>query len=73
MTTRIFYFEGTDGGFERCLELEDSGSLIYWTSPNRYAALAGEKGTFERLTVAEAKERWPQFATEIDRAIQTLP
>jgi hypothetical protein len=48
MAERIFYFEGSDGGFERCLEIEDDGTLTYWTSPNRYAAIAGEKGTYEK-------------------------
>jgi len=72
MTIRVFQFLGSDGGYERFLELEDDGTLIYSTSPNRYAAMDGAKGEFTRLSVAEAKERWPQFAEDIDRALAEL-
>lgn len=72
VTIQIFYFEGSDGGFERWLELEDDGSLTYSTSPNYYAAKSGAKREFERLSVAEAKERWPYHAESIDRALARL-
>jgi len=68
MSKRIFYFEGSDGGFEQWLEMEEDGRLTYSTSPNRYAYLAGEKGEFAKLSVTEAKERWPQYSKEIDAA-----
>jgi hypothetical protein len=29
MSKRIFYFEGSDGGFEQWLEMEEHGSLTY--------------------------------------------
>ena len=57
MTTRIFDFEGSDGGYEQWLELEGDGSLSYSTSPNYYAAKSGAKGEFKRLSVAEATAR----------------
>jgi hypothetical protein len=69
MTMRIFYFEGSDGGYERCLAVEHDGTIAYWTSPNRYAAAAGAKGSYETLSVAEAKRRWPHFASKIDDAL----
>jgi hypothetical protein len=72
MTMCIFYFEGPDHGFERCLELGSDGSLTYWTSPNRYAAAAGEKGTYEKLSSKEAKQRWPRYSPEIERAHEVL-
>lgn len=68
MTERIFYFEGSDGGFERWLEVEEDGSVIYSTSPNRYAYLGGARGEYLKLSAAEAKARWPQYAEEIDAA-----
>jgi len=72
LDTRIFYYEGSDGGFERCLEVNDDRTLIYWESPNRYAHLSGEKFRSEMLTPAEAKKRWPHFAQDIDRATSGL-
>jgi hypothetical protein len=72
MTICIFYFEGPDHGFERCLEMGSDGTLTYWTSPNRYAAAAGEKGTCEKLSSTEAKQRWPRFAPTVERAHEVL-
>ena len=69
---RIFYFEGSDGGFERCLEVNDDGSLFYWESPNRYAAMGGAEFRSEDLTVAAAKKRWPVYADEIDEVTARL-
>jgi hypothetical protein len=42
MTNRIFHFEGSDGGYERWLEVEDDASVTYSTSPNRYAAMCSD-------------------------------
>jgi hypothetical protein len=68
MDDRIFYYEGSDGGFERCLEANDDGSLLYWESPNRFAHMGGAKFRSETLSPAEAKKRWPAYSAEIDRA-----
>jgi hypothetical protein len=68
MNDHIFYFEGSDGGFERCLEANDDGSLLYWESPNRYAHMSGEKFRSETLTADQAKKRWPAYSAEIDQA-----
>jgi hypothetical protein len=72
MRRRIFYFEGSDGGYEQWLELEADGSVTYSTSPNRYAAMSGAKGEFTRMSAVQAKKRWPQFGREIDDAIRRL-
>lgn len=69
---KIFYFEGSDGGFEQCLEMNDDGSLTYWKSPNRYAHMCGEKFSSETMTASEAKKRWPRHAAEIDDAFGDL-
>jgi hypothetical protein len=69
MSKQIFYFAGSDGGFEQWLTIEDDGALTYSTSPNFYAAKRGEKGETIKLSVAEAKERWPLYSKEIDAAI----
>jgi hypothetical protein len=69
MTIRIFYFEGAAGDYERWLELEDDGMLTYSTSPNYYAAKSRAEGESRRLSVAEAKKKWPSFAEDIDRAL----
>jgi hypothetical protein len=67
---RIFYSEGSDGGSERELELLDDGTLLYSESPNRYAHMRGVEFSSRKLTVAEAKKEWPQYATEIDEALK---
>jgi hypothetical protein len=72
MTIRIFYFEGSGGGSEQWLELEDDGTLNYSTSPNYYADKAGAKPEYRRLSVAEAKKEWPAFAGDIDQALVRL-
>ncbi len=72
MMMRVFYFEGADGSFERWLELEGDGSMTYSASPNRYASMRGAKGEFTKLSVNEAKNRWPQFRTEIRAAVYRL-
>lgn len=69
MDDRIFYYEGSDGGFERCLEATGDGSLLYWESPNRYAHMGGAKFRSETLTAEDAKKRWPEHSVKIDRAI----
>ena len=65
----VFYYEGSDGGSEKCLEVMGDGCLIYSESPNYYAAKGGAKFHSETLTVKEAKERWPALADKIDRAV----
>jgi hypothetical protein len=68
MSIQIFYFEGSDGGFEQWLTMGDDGTMTYITSPNRYAFLNGEEGEYTKLSVDEAKERWPRYSKEIDAA-----
>ena len=66
---KIFYFEGTDGGFERCLEMNDDGTFVYWECPNRYAYKSGERFRSEALNTAQAKRRWPLYSEDIDVAL----
>jgi hypothetical protein len=70
LDNRIFYYEGSGGGSERCLEVNDDGSLLYWDSPNYYAHMGGAKFKSETLSAAEAKKRWPEHAAEIDRRVR---
>lgn len=72
MAIRIFYLEGSGGGSEQELELEDDGTLTYSTSPNYYAAKRGAQPEFRRLSVVEAKKEWPGHAKQIDRAVSQL-
>jgi hypothetical protein len=72
MTIQIFHFEGSMGGDEETLELEDDGTVIYDRSPNYYAYLRGAKAEVLRLSVTEAKERWPHYAKKIDEAVKRL-
>jgi hypothetical protein len=72
MAIQVFYFEGSGGGCEQWLELENDGSLTYSTSPNYYAHLHGAKPEFTRLSVREAKKRWPYHVEDIDRALARL-
>jgi hypothetical protein len=46
--------------------------MTYTTSPNYWAARKGAKGKSTKLSVAEAKKRWPHFSEEIDRAVECL-
>jgi hypothetical protein len=48
--------------------MEEDGSLTYSTSPNFYASKRGEKGETTKLSVAEAKEQWPDYSKKIDAA-----
>ena len=70
MSVTIFYLEG--GSDEKSLELEDDGTLIYSLCPNYWAYRKGARGEVARLTVAEAKNRWPLYASDIDRALREM-
>ena len=53
---------------ESTLHLDDDGMLTYWRAGDGWAA--ADPTTELRLTVAEAKERWPQHADKIDEALR---
>lgn len=55
---------------ESTLHLDGDGMLTYWREGDGWAMADGT--TEMRLTVAQAKERWPQYADEIDEAVRGL-
>jgi hypothetical protein len=65
----VFHYEGSGGGMEQTLEANEDGTLTYDESPNYYAHLGGAKGKVDRLSVAEAKARFPGYDAKIDSAI----
>lgn len=70
MSTIIFHLIKQDAAFEAWLEVEDDGSLTFTTSPiKRYPWKPGDRGEAIKLTPEEAKQRWPSFTEEIERAV----
>jgi hypothetical protein len=63
----VFHYER--GGTERTLEVNKDGTLTYDESPNYYPRHGGARGKVERLSVAEAKARFPGYDEKIDSAV----
>ena len=68
----IFHFEGSSR--EDWLEVYDDATVSYMTALSGWAAVKhpSEEPVIERLSLTDAKKRWPLYADEIDRALAKL-
>jgi hypothetical protein len=66
-------FNRNSNSKESSLTVNEDGTLTYWRANDGWvAARKGEQTHEKKMTVEEAKQQWPQYASKIDEALSDV-